>query len=51
MQTISISNVKGGVGKTVVAANVSSKLARMVFLTVMIDLDPQCDLSKMYQTD
>ncbi|MHC1761328.1 MAG: ParA family protein [Negativicutes bacterium] len=51
MKTISISNFKGGVGKTVVAAKVANELARMGYLTVMIDLGPQCDLSKMYQRE
>ena len=51
MKTISISNFKGGVGKTVVAANVSSELARMGYLTLMVGLDPHCDLSKVFQQE
>lgn len=48
MKTISIANRKGGVGKTTLAANLSYELSKMNYLVVMIDLDPQCDLSKIY---
>ena len=49
MITISIANCKGGVGKTIVAANLAWELARLGHLTLMVDLDPQCDLSKVYR--
>ncbi len=41
---ISIANNKGGVGKTTSAANLAFALGRR-FKTLMIDLDPQCNLS------
>lgn len=43
-QIISVSNHKGGVGKTTVAANIGFSLARN-FKTLLIDLDPQANLS------
>lgn len=48
MRVLSIANRKGGVGKTVVSANISSEMARMGYLVLMVDLDSQCDLSKVY---
>ena len=51
MITISIANCKGGVGKTIVAANLAWELARLGYLTLMVDLDPQCDLSKVYRRE
>lgn len=41
---ISVSNHKGGVGKTTIAANVGFSLARY-FKILLIDIDPQCNLS------
>lgn len=41
---ISVSNHKGGVGKTTVTANIGFSLARH-FKTLLIDLDPQANLS------
>lgn len=41
---LSVSNHKGGVGKTTVAANIGFSLARY-FKTLLIDLDPQANLS------
>ncbi len=51
MKTISIANSKGGVGKTSISSNIAYELARRGYLTLMIDLDPQCDLSKVYSPD
>jgi cellulose biosynthesis protein BcsQ len=40
-------NNKGGVGKTTLAYNVAVKFAEMGYKTVMVDLDPQCNLSRL----
>lgn len=41
-------NHKGGVGKTVIATNIAYELARKGYLVLMVDLNSQCDLSKIY---
>jgi chromosome partitioning protein len=43
-RVISVSNHKGGVGKTTISANVGFSLARY-FKILLIDIDPQCNLS------
>ena len=48
MKIISIANRKGGVGKTVLSANIAYELSRLGYLVIMIDLDPQSDLTKIY---
>ena len=48
MKILSIANSKGGVGKTSVSVNIAWELARKGHLVLLIDLDPQCDLSKIY---
>ena len=48
METISIANRKGGIGKTTFAVNISNELTQAGHLVLMIDLDSQCDLSKIY---
>jgi len=45
MKTISIINHKGGVGKTTSAANIGSGLCRLGKKVLLIDLDPQANLS------
>lgn len=45
MKIISIINQKGGTGKTTTAFNISSYLAMKNFKTLVIDLDPQANLS------
>jgi len=48
MKVISVANKKGGVGKTSLAVNIAYELSKMKKVVLMIDLDPQCDLSKVY---
>ncbi|MDQ7021988.1 MAG: AAA family ATPase [Candidatus Gracilibacteria bacterium] len=40
-------NNKGGVGKTTIAYNVAIKFAEKGYKTVLVDLDPQCNLSRL----
>jgi len=41
------SNNKGGVGKTTLAFNCAVALAEKGYKTVLVDLDPQCNLSRL----
>ena len=45
MSVISIANQKGGVGKTTIALNLSYTLAEKGYDTLVIDLDPQFNIS------
>lgn len=45
MKTISIFNNKGGVGKTTLTFNLAHALAELGKRTLLIDLDPQCNLT------
>ena len=40
-------NNKGGVGKTTLAYNAAVQFAEMGYKTVLVDLDPQCNLSRL----
>lgn len=48
---ISISNQKGGVGKTTSAVSLSSALAELSYNTLLIDFDPQCNATSGLQVD
>ena len=48
MKTLLITNRKGGVGKTTLTANIANEIAREGYLTILIDIDSQCDLTKLY---
>lgn len=45
MKTISVFNNKGGVGKTTLTYHLAHALAEMGHRTLIVDLDPQCNLT------
>lgn len=45
MKTISVFNNKGGVGKTTLTFHLGNALAELGYKTLVIDLDPQCNLT------
>ncbi|UBY96419.1 ParA family protein [Pseudomonas cannabina] len=47
MKTISIFNNKGGVGKTTLTFHLAHALATMGKKVLIIDLDPQCNISTL----
>ena len=50
MKAISIINYKGGVGKTTIAANVAAGLAKRGKRVLVVDLDPQTNLTFLFMT-
>jgi len=51
MKIISIANRKGGVGKTSIAANLAYELKKRGFLVLLVDIDQQCGLNKVFLLD
>ena len=51
MKIITVTNQKGGVGKTTTASSLFSGLSLLGKKTLAIDLDPQCNLSYCYRAD
>jgi cellulose biosynthesis protein BcsQ len=49
MKTVAIYNIKGGVGKTTVAANIAYFAAQNNFRTLLCDLDPQGSVSYYFR--
>jgi cellulose biosynthesis protein BcsQ len=45
IQKIIFLNNKGGVGKTTISFNIACKIADMGYKTLLIDADPQCNLT------
>ena len=48
MKTLTLFNHKGGVGKTTLTINLSDALAELGFCVLIIDADPQCNLTSFF---
>jgi cellulose biosynthesis protein BcsQ len=48
MKTIALFNHKGGVGKTTLTVNVADALVDLGLKVLLIDADPQCNLTSFY---
>jgi cellulose biosynthesis protein BcsQ len=48
MKTLSLFNHKGGVGKTTLAVNVADAFADLGLRILLVDADPQCNLTSFY---
>ena len=51
MRTIAVQSQKGGVGKTMTVANLGPAMAERGLRVLMVDLDPQADLSASWGVD
>jgi len=51
MKVIVVSNPKGGVGKTSITANIVYEFRRLGLVTVLIDMDSQCDLTNILKVN
>lgn len=51
MKTISVLNIKGGVGKTTTSNNLALGLSKQGFRVLLIDLDPQANTTSMFLSD
>lgn len=51
METISLLNTKGGVSKSVSAASIASLLSKDDYKILLIDLDPQANLSSLFREE
>jgi len=50
MKVVSVINIKGGVGKTTLVANLGAELASRGYRVLLIDLDPQASLTFSFVT-
>jgi AAA domain len=48
MKTLALFNHKGGVGKTTLTVNIADSLADLGICVLVVDADPQCNLSSFY---
>src|SRR6266540_1626865 len=51
MQTLTLFNHKGGVGKTTLTVNLADAFADAGETVLLVDTDPQCNLSAFYLTE
>lgn len=51
MKTLSLFNHKGGVGKTTLAVNVADAFVDLGLRVMLIDADPQCNLTSFYLSE